>query len=206
MFTRRADLPDEIERPPLKEVHANRSPFLAPPSVLQGVDAARIALDAAACARNLATLRACDGLRERVRRAFAARAERWPAREDPERMLYAGFPSPADKRRCKAVRATPPGQLAGADFGFDDARFSELLFRYRARNWPETLDAAEHERWREFVRDKLGRDTETTTLTLDDYFATIARLRAGNPPGPQQALLDQLQAWGETVATGFGLR
>ena len=56
------------------------------------------------------------------------------------------------------------------------------------------------------MRDKLGRDTETTTLTLDDYFATIARLRAGNPPGPQQALLDQLQAWGETVATGFGLR
>ena len=36
--------------------------------------------------------------------------------------------------------------------------------------------------------------------------ANIARLRAGNPPGPQQALLDQLQAWGETVATGFGLR
>ena len=205
MFTRRADLPEDIQRPPLKEIHTNKSPFLAPLSVLQGVDTARIALDYDACLRNLEAIRICDGLVERVRQAFAASAGRWPAREDPECMLYAGFPSPADKRRCESVRATPPARLAGTSFDFDDARYGELLFRYRARNWPDTLDAGERERWRSFVRDKLTRNTETTTLTLPEYRAVIERLRVEHPPGAKQSLLDRLEDWGETVATEFGL-
>jgi hypothetical protein len=41
-------------------------------------------------------------------------------------------------------------------------------------------------------------------LTLEQYFATIARLRAERPPGPRHAVLDRLQAWGESVAAEFG--
>lgn len=205
LFTRRKDLPEDVARPPLKEVHANKSPFLAPLSVLKDTDLRRIALDPDACERNLARLRGIEDLRERVRRAFASRASRWPDRADPECMLYAGFASDADKRRCAAVRAAAPDALAGTDFGFEDPRYTELLFRYRARNWPGTLAPDEQVRWREFVRDKLMRDTETTPLTLEQYFATIARLRGEHPPGPAQALLDQLQDWGETVRGEFGL-
>ena len=205
MFIRREDLPDGLERPPLKEVHANKSPFLAPPSVLRGTDTRRIALDPAACGQNLERIRASDGLGDRIRRAFASRAERWPERRDPECLLHAGFPSPADKHRFGTVRATPPGRLGAADFGFDDSRYTELLFRYRARNWPDSLDADERARWRAFVHDKLTRDTETTPLTLEEYFATITRLRADTPPGPAQVILDRLQAWGETVRNEFGL-
>lgn len=205
LFTPRADLPDDVERPPLKEVHANKSPFVAPVTTLRGVDTTRVALDVAACERNLELIRGSDGLRERVTRAFAARADRWPAREDPEYRLYAGFCSPSDKRRCEAVRATPPDRLGSTPFGFDDPRCGELLFRYRARNFPELLDAAERERWHAFVRDKLTRGSETTALTLQEFRDTVARLRVERPAGPAQALLDQLDAWGETVAMEFGI-
>ncbi len=203
MFTRRDDLPEDIERPPLKEVHANKSPFLAPLSVLRDTDTARIRLDVDACERNLAALRACEGLAERVQLAFSAAADRWPDREDPECRLYAGFASPADKRRFATLRATPPDRLATTDFGFEDARYTELLFRYRARNWPDTLNADERERWRAFVQAKLTRDTETTPLTLDQYFANIEVLRSQHPPGPKQVLLDQLQAWGESIQDAY---
>ncbi len=205
MFTRRADLPEGIQRPPLKEVHANRSPFLAPVETVRGVETHRIALDPDHCLENLERIRASDGLAERVRLAFAAREPRRTEGEDPELMLYAGFPSDADKKRFGRVRATPPVQLGNVDFGFDDPRYPELLFRHRARNWPETLGADERERWRDFVQNKLSRESDSTTLTLPQYFATIARLRAEVPPGPQQVLLDRLQAWGETVRTEFGL-
>jgi exodeoxyribonuclease-1 len=120
-------------------------------------------------------------------------------------MVYAGFPSPADKRRCEAVRSTPPAQLRATGSTFDDPRYTELLFRYRARNWPDTLDAAERDRWHGFVRNKLSRGIESTAITLQDYRSTIERLRTEHPPGSKQMLLDQLQAWGETVAAEFGL-
>lgn len=205
MFTRRADLPEDIDRPPLKEVHANRSPFLAPLSVLRDTDTQRIALDLAACERNLERIRACDGVRDRVRQAFASHARRRTERTDPECMLYAGFPSLSDKRRCDAVRTTPPELLGMLKLDCQDPRYGELLFRYRARNWPDALDATERERWHAFVRDKLTRHTETTPLTLDDYRATISRLRTENPPGPAQVMLDRLQVWGNNVAAEFGL-
>lgn len=204
MFTRRADLPEDIERPPLKEVHANRSPFLAPVETLRNVDAPRIALDADRCLEHLKRIRACDGLAERIRHAFASRVPRQMDHEDPELMLYTGFASDGDRKRCNDVRATPPERLHAADFQFHDARYAELLFRYRARNWPDSLDAEEHDRWRAFVRDKLTRDSDASGLTLAQYFTTIARLRADMPPGPQQVLLDRLQAWGETVRAEFG--
>ncbi|WHZ18386.1 MAG: Exodeoxyribonuclease I [Rhodanobacteraceae bacterium] len=204
MFTRREDLPDDLERPPLKAVHANKSPFLAPVETLRGVDTARISLDPERCLRHLDVLRASTGLRERVQQAFVSRGDAWPARADPELLLYAGFPSDADRRRCDKVRSTPPAKLAATGFKFDNPRYAELLFRYRARNWPDTLTADEHARWRAFVRDKLTRETETTTLTLEQYFATLARLRGEVPPGPQQALLDRLQDWGETLRNEFG--
>ncbi|MBS0381804.1 MAG: exodeoxyribonuclease I [Proteobacteria bacterium] len=204
MYTRRDDLPEDIERPPLKEVHANKSPFLAPIETLRNTDTARIALDPERCLQKLERLRASAGLAERVRAAFAAGANRWPERKDPECNLYGGFASDADKRRFDKVRATPPAQLGATDFGFGDPRYTELLFRYRARNWPQTLSAGEHARWRAFVHDKLTRETETTSLTLEQYFATVARLRAELPPGPQQSLLDRLQDWGDNVSREFG--
>lgn len=54
MFTRRADLPGGVERPPLKEVHSNKSPFLAPVETLRDADTQRIAMDPDRCLRNLA--------------------------------------------------------------------------------------------------------------------------------------------------------
>lgn len=203
LFTPRADLPDDLERPPLKVVHANKAPFLAPLTALKGVDTARIGLDPERCLHHHEHLRASDGLVERVRSVFADDASRWPVRGDPELAIYSGFASDADRRRFAAVRSSTPPQLATTDFGFADPRYTELLFRYRARNWPDTLGQGERERWRGFVREKLTRATETTPLTLDRYFATIARLRGEVPPGPKQALLDQLQAWGETIRDEF---
>jgi exodeoxyribonuclease-1 len=205
LFARRADLPEGIERPPLKEVHANRSPFLAPIETLRNTDTRRIALDPDRCLENLERIRASEGLAERVRRAFAARGPRRQDGEDPELMLYSGFASDADRKRLEEVRATPPERLGSAGIRFHDPRYPELLFRYRARNWPDSLDANERARWFAFVCDKLARESNANGLTLAQYFSAIARLRGEIPPGPQQVLLDRLQAWGASIRTEFGI-
>ena len=199
VFTPRADLPEGVERIPLKAIHANRSPALAPLGVLKGVDLARIALDPERAQANLARLRSADGLAAKVQSVFAT--VRTPATTtDPELALYEGFPSDADKRLFRAVRETPPEQLGSRAFPFRDPRYPELLFRYRARNWPETLDAIERERWEGFRRRRLDTATPTTVLTREDYFATIARLRAvPDLPAAHVPLLDALESWGREL-------
>ncbi|MBD8873802.1 exodeoxyribonuclease I [Rhodanobacter sp. DHB23] len=199
VFTARADLPEDVERIPLRTVRANRAPALAPLSVLKGADLKRLQLDPERCLAHRDALAAADGLAAKVARVFA-RATELPPPEDPELALYGGFLPDADKRLLRDVRATPPEQLATRSFPFRDPRYAELLFRYRARNWPETLSADERERWEAFRRQRITRPTPLTTLTLDDYFATLAALRADPARQDKLPLLDQLQAWGETLA------
>ncbi|WP_426663664.1 exodeoxyribonuclease I [Rhodanobacter aciditrophus] len=202
VFTARADLPEEVERIPLRTVRANRAPALAPLSALKGVDLARLQLDPERCLAHRDALAAADGLAAKVSRVFARAAE-LPPPEDPELALYDGFLPDADKRLLREVRATPPEQLATRAFPFRDPRYPELLFRYRARNWPETLDAEERARWEAFRRARLTRVTALTTLTLEDYFAMLATLRADPARQEKLALIDQLQAWGEELAASL---
>ena len=98
------------------------------------------------------------------------------------------------------MRRTPPEQLGARRFAFVDPRYEKMLFRYRARNWPQTLNSDEADRWNEFCRARLTTVTDATALTFADYFAQIARLRASPAMRPDQlALLDRLDAWGREL-------
>jgi exodeoxyribonuclease-1 len=156
-------------------------------------------VDLARCQAHRDVLHAVDGLAEKLRRVFQRAAE-FPPPEDPELALYSGFLPDADKRLLAQVRATPPAELGTRAFPFRDPRYPELLFRYRARNWAETLDADEHARWQNFRQARLTRHTPLTALTLDDYFARLDELRHDPQAQDRLALLDQLRAWGEQLA------
>jgi exodeoxyribonuclease-1 len=75
---------------------------------------------------------------------FARPAEPTP---DVEQDLYGGFVGNEDRRKLGDLRRMGGEQLARARAAFDDPRLAELLFRYRARNFPATLSEEEQERW-----------------------------------------------------------
>ena len=98
------------------------------------------------------------------------------------------------------MRSTPPEALGLANFAFRDPRLPELLFRYRARNWPATWSAGERARWDAYRRERLLADSGLSESTLPAFFAEIETLRgehAGNDA--KLALLDQLGAWGRDI-------
>lgn len=205
MFIAQADLPEGIERVRLRTVRVNRAPALAPLSVLKGVDLTRIGLDRQRCLGHLQTLRAASGLAAKVRDVFALNGAPEPA-GDCELALYQGFLPDTDKRLLAEVRSTPAAQLAAAPPHFHDARYAELLFRYRARNWPQSLSPGDAARWRDFCRGRLSEHGVLTTLNLDDYFVMLAALRSdGGLDGKALALLDHLDAWGRELASRHGL-
>ncbi len=195
LYVRAADLPEGESRIPLKEVHLNRCPALIQWAHLRDPDFQRLGIDPAIVEARAARLRAAaPALAEKVRRVFADVTEREPA--DVDASLYDGFIGDGDKRRCADVRATPPQALGTRDFGFQDPRLPELLFRYRARNWPETLSQGERERWDDYRRHRLVEESGLSEVTFDQFGAQVAALRAERAgDGAAQALLDRLQDW-----------
>ena len=204
LYTPAADLPEGEARIPLKEVHLNRCPALVAWPHLRGEDIARLSIDVPTIERRAARLRdAGSMLAEKVRRVYArARPARDPA--DVDAGLYDGFVGDGDKRRFAEVRATPPNALGAREFGLSDARLPELLFRYRARNWPNTLTHDERRRWDDYRRTRLFSESGLAELSLAGFRTELAALRAVHASdGSRLALLDQLDAWSRDIETSL---
>jgi exodeoxyribonuclease-1 len=195
LYTPQKDLPDGELRVPLKEVHLNRAPALIELRHLGEREIARLGLDLERVHAHAHLLRGVDGLAEKVRQVYARRGARDPA--DADQALYDGFPEESDRALFPQIRRSPPEALALNHLEFRAPRYNELLFRYRARNWPDTLSPAERERWQAYRDARLGTDAGLGEYTFDTYFAEIDALRQarGGEPGIT-ATLDALQAWG----------
>jgi len=196
LYTPAADLPEGEARIPLKEVHLNKCPALVAWSHLRTEDHVRLGLEPALVEARAARLRAVGPeIAEKVRKVYATERARTPA--DVDASLYDGFLGDGDRRRFIDVRATPPDALRLREFGFSDPRMPELLFRYRARNWPQTLTADERKRWDDYRRLRLFTESGLSELTWDGFRAELTLLRAQHADdGARLALLDQLEAWG----------
>ncbi len=200
MFTRAEDLPEGVERLPVKSVKINKCPALAPQKTLDEVATKRIAIDLAACARHYDLLSADKGFMQRVAQAYNSR-EFSPA-GDVDLALYEGFLNDADRPLLANVRDASPQELAQTRFDFHDQRLPELLFRYRARNWPETLSVDEAQRWESFRRHRLQDANGGGSITLAEYHERIALLR-GEREGDAaaQRILDAMDEWATILNT-----
>ena len=203
LYVRQADLPEGETRIPLKEVHLNRSPALIEWAHLRAPDLERLRIDPATVEARAHRLRdAGPALAEKVRRVYSRDPQRAPS--DPDASLYDGFVPDADKRKFTQVRGTPPHLLGHSAFAFRDARLDELLFRYRARNWPQSLGFDEHERWNDYRRQRLQQNNGLSELTFEQAGAEIAMLRDTHAAdGARLALLDQLEAWNADIASSL---
>ena len=108
---------------------------------------------------------------------------------DAEFQLYGGgFVSEVDRSRFAWVHetASAPGQTEV----FEAARLNELLFTFKARHYPESLDTAQVQRWRAFLLARWQQDARLSTL----YQITKARLAAQPDSVLLPKLLRRLQA------------
>ena len=98
------------------------------------------------------------------------------------------------------VRASDPETLGAGGFRFQDARLPAMLFRYRARNWPETLDETEREEWDAYRFERLTDPEAGASIAIDEFVERIATLREERAGEARvQALLDELELWAERV-------
>ncbi|WP_174865736.1 exodeoxyribonuclease I [Pectobacterium polaris] len=169
LYTRRDALEADQSAVPLKLVHINKCPVLAPANTLRPEDAERLGIDRQRCLDNLALLRNNANVREKVVELFAE-APAFAASDDVDLRLYDGFFGDADRMAMKIIQETAPQNLPALDLTFADNRLEPLLFRYRARNFPGTLDDREQQRWLQHRR------AVFTPERLQDYLSELSNL------------------------------
>jgi exodeoxyribonuclease-1 len=198
LYTPTAELGEDEDRIGLKEIHLNKCPVIVPVTTLTPEAASEwgIDLDQAQVRRD--RLAGASGLAGRLAAVYGDAG--FPPEPDPDLALYDGLLSDGDRRRGEEIRNASPGGLRTLRPAFDDPRLAELLFRYRARNWPETLSAAERERWDDYRRERL-RSGDASSITLGEFRERVAALRQQQTDGSAGEVLDALAAW----PAGIGL-
>jgi exodeoxyribonuclease-1 len=203
LYTRREELAEGELPVPLKLIHINKCPVVAPLSVLRPDDQQRLGLDMALYQeRSLRLIDAQQVWRDKVQAIYTS--EDFTPSQDPEQQLYDGFIGDRDRRLCEQVRAADPAQLAQEQWPFDDERLPELLFRYRARNFPDTLNSEEQERWRLFCQKRLSALEWGAPNTLNTFAEAAAKLNETATPF-QRAVLNEWQDYVEVLRKRMNL-
>ncbi len=200
LFTKQSDLPEGVQRLPIKSVHLNKSPMVVKKlKTLTPEMAAKWGIDIPAALAHAEKARKLPDMSAIWPELFSR--PKMPA-SDVDEDLYGGFVGPADRRRLDQLRQLSPPELAVSRVGFDDERLSELVFRYRARNFPQTLNDQEQKQWLAHRAARL-LEGQGGARSLD---ALLAQLDALSETADEkaQAVLEALSDYAEQVVPQEG--
>jgi exodeoxyribonuclease-1 len=201
LFTRAAEMPEGMTRLPIKSVHLNKSPMLVGNlKTLHPSLAAKWELDIEQC---LAHARIAAGgpdmsaiwtkVFQRDRSGTGADTE-----VDVDEDLYGGFVSHGDRRQLETLRTETPARLTGRQPSFEDERLAQILFRYRCRNFPDTLHAHELDAWEAHRAARLF-DGAGGARTIEQLFAEIDALSETADERAEE-ILGALYDYAESIA------
>ncbi|MCU7837572.1 MAG: exodeoxyribonuclease I [gamma proteobacterium symbiont of Taylorina sp.] len=198
VFTQTEDLLDGEQRLPLKTIHINKCPVVVPLNTLTEENIKYWQIDLNQCARHLELLAADQSLPEKLKKAFTQIYS--TASGDPDQDLYSGgFFSSSDKERMTQIRESRESELGELNFHFDDERLSEMLFRYRCRNYPDTLLLSEIEQWNQYRLQRMTAPQGDASIKLDEYQKQLNKLLSENTDKETIALLNQLKAYPKLI-------
>ena len=204
LYMRTEDLPAGTQRLGLKSIHINRCPILLSPKMADPATAKRLGISGDQCRTHLQALRAyreldAKGFTDKVQAIY--QGHKFQDRSDPDEMLYSGgFFSAQDKRVMDQVRTQSPEELAAGSFIFEDQRLPEMLFRYRARNYPDSLTLQEQSVWEEFRFQRLTEPESDGSYCMEQFQTEVEELMAsGERSDGERALLEQLLEYADSL-------
>ncbi len=198
MFTKADELPEGMTRLPIKTIHINKSPMVVSNlKTLSPEAAARWGLDVPAGLKFAEVAAEKGQLLAGMWQAVFDRPPQGPLDVDED--LYGGFIGNEDRRQLERLRALPPEQLADKRPAFADKRLAELVFRYRARNFPATLTEAEQAQWLEHRVHRL-HEGAGGALQLDTFFERIDVLQESTEDERSHEILGALVDYATEIA------
>ena len=188
----------------LKKIYLNRCPMLVEPRILDSQLFKRLGIDPK---KNTSNANVVQEWRERNYMQFQDKCkaffleQKFKSISDPDGMLYSGgFFSDSDKRMMLKVRSTPSAELASTHFVFQDIRLPEMLKRYHARNYPETLSEKALFEWEEFRRKRIIDPDQGASISLAE-FRKMLKIKMVSPDisDEQKTILEELRSYADIL-------
>ncbi len=188
---------------PIKVLSYNRSPAIAPLSVLDKASAKSLQIDSQLITKHLKTLKSSENFAKNLLEALTivqpkAQPELVVDEQKVDGLLYDGFVTNADKVKMSVVRAADAQTIKDLLVDFEDERLQKLLPLYKARNYPKSLSQQEKDWWQNFRRQKLLAGDELSLAAR--YFKRLEELK--QQPGLTKAdnyLLEELKLYGQSI-------
>lgn len=176
---------------PVKEIQNNRCPAVAPLNVLDKPSLTRLELNLEKVQENIAKIEQNRGIIDKIIDIWKSRPE-FPPNKDVEDQLYDSFLPESDKFKVKSIREADSNKLADFHPDFADERLGELLFRYKAREFPESLSESEQKKWVSHKSAKFDKE-------LPGLMQRIAELANITNDDSKQFVLEEIQLWIESI-------
>ncbi|PID46026.1 MAG: exodeoxyribonuclease I [Proteobacteria bacterium] len=193
LYTPTADRQDDAPRIALKGVHINKCPALAPVSTLTPEQAEKWQIDLEEAEQHKKLLLSDPTLIGKLTELYSNGTEQ--SAQDADSALYSHFINNADRKLCNFVINQSAERLAHENIAFSDQRLQTLLFRYRARNWPETLNQQEQWQWQEFCRARLIDGEFGCDFTATDFQEAMHDIAQRDLSEEQKVALQRLVDW-----------
>ncbi len=193
VFTPKQELARNIQRIPLKILHINKCPIVTSPAALSTERAREYGIDMDRCKVHWDIIQNDPALVKKITEVF--NQEPAQKEDDPDYMIYSGgFFSASDRNLMATVRSASPADLGRLDLPFRDQRFSTMLYRYRARNYQETLSGQELAEWDVFRRQRL-----CSRQALESYQQGYAEAKQKSA-GADRELFDSLDQYVDFIS------
>ncbi len=195
VFTKMADREPGEPRPGLMSLRANKNPFVAPIAMFTDEVQERIQLDLPTINKRAAALLSAKGLRGRALHVYDGE---YPAPDDPEEALYAGFLDDSERARLQDVRRNPVDAVT-RQLPWRDPRLAEMVFRFAARNHYRTATQEIRQRWRAHCRDRLFAKQQDGNSYVDAWLQEVADELGKDNDETRVELLSELKTHGEAL-------
>lgn len=208
-FVRQEDLPEGKDRLPIYVCKINQAPFIVNHwGVLTEKRARDFGIDkAVALQHDEMLLPQIDKLQGLWSEAFEQGDDETMQTPDVDVSLYSGgFASYNDKKLISLIGRLTPDALAqwahDGRIAFEDPRYDEMFFRFRARNWPETLTSEENERWQTLRQARLmeGAGGARTLEVFAEEVETLVESYGEEIDERTEELCGALYDWMEIVS------
>lgn len=182
LYTKSADLAENESRIPVKLIHINKAPILAPLNTLRPQDIERLNLNVEACLTKLEHIKThfaeitsklldvFDPNLAQTDEVLALRQEAIKKDVFAENQLYTTFLSYQDKQLGERIRKTPLDALEFLTLETEDPRIAPLFLLYKIQNCPHYLSLEEQQKWQSIIQQKLTQEV------ISDYVQHLQAL------------------------------